>query len=149
MGDFLRLSLWSGGLGRQAQAGCRKRSFVIRVCCCHVFERNTALPRFVFSLITVKSLQLHGRRQIAEPHKYCLMRVIFFFGVCFLYFFCFSQVRNFVFIPYNTYIKPIHSATTIAPFVFSVGFGIIYSAIISKWGSTEFVSNKIRCTETL
>ena len=45
------------------------------------------------SLIIVKSLQLRGRRQIAEPRKYCLVRVIvFFFGVCFLYFFCFSQV---------------------------------------------------------
>ena len=34
------------------------------------------------------SLQLHGRRQIAEPRKYCLVCVIvFFFGVCFLYFF--------------------------------------------------------------
>ena len=28
------------------------------------------------SLIIVKSLQLHGRRQIAEPHKYCLVHVI-------------------------------------------------------------------------
>jgi len=23
------------------------------------------------------------RRQIAEPHKYCLVRVIVFFGICF------------------------------------------------------------------
>ena len=38
------------------------------------------------SLIIVKSLQLRGRRQIAEPCKYCLVRVIVFFGVCFLYF---------------------------------------------------------------
>ena len=54
-----------------------------------------------FSLIIVKSLQLCGCRQIAEPHKYCLVRVIvilwhvfslFFFFV----FFCFSQVRNSV-----------------------------------------------------
>ena len=34
-----------------------------------------------------KSLQLRGRRQIAEPCKYFLVRVIVFFGVCFLYFF--------------------------------------------------------------
>ena len=40
----------------------------------------------------VKSLQLRGRRQIAEPRKYCLVHVIVFFGVCFLYLFCFSQV---------------------------------------------------------
>ena len=39
----------------------------------------------------VKSLQLRGRRQIAEPRKYCLVRVIVFFDVCFLYLFCFSQ----------------------------------------------------------
>ena len=46
---------------------------------------------FYFSLIIVKSLQLRGRRQIAELRKYCLMRVIvfFFFAVCFLYLFCF------------------------------------------------------------
>ena len=53
------------------------------------------LCTIVFSLIIVKSLQLRGRRQIAESRKYCLMRVIVFFGVCFLYLFCFSQVRNF------------------------------------------------------
>ena len=53
----------------------------------------------VFSLIIVKSLQLRGRRQIAEPHKYCLVRVIVLFGVCFLYLFCFSQVGNLVKFP--------------------------------------------------
>ena len=35
----------------------------------------------------VKSLQLHGCRQIAEPRKYCLVRVIIFF---LWRFFCFS-----------------------------------------------------------
>ena len=54
------------------------------------------LCTIVFSLIIVKSLQLRGRRQIAEPRKYCLVRVIIFFDVCFLYLFCFSQVRNFL-----------------------------------------------------
>ena len=34
----------------------------------------------------MKSLQLHGRRQIAEPRKYCLVHLIAFFGMCFLYF---------------------------------------------------------------
>ena len=33
-----------------------------------------------------ETLQLRGRRQIAKPCKYCLVRVIFFFGVCFFYF---------------------------------------------------------------
>ena len=31
----------------------------------------------------MKSLQLRGRRQIAEPPKYCLVLVIVFFDVCF------------------------------------------------------------------
>ena len=53
------------------------------------------LCTIVFSLIIVKSLQFRGRRQNAEPRKYCLVRVIIFFGVCFLYLFCFSQVQNF------------------------------------------------------
>ena len=39
-----------------------------------------------------ETLQLRGRRQIAEPRKYCLVHVIVFFGLCFLYLFCFSQV---------------------------------------------------------
>ena len=49
------------------------------------------------------SLQLHGRRQIAEPRKYCLVCVIvFFFGVCFLYF-LFLTGWEFGLIPYNWY----------------------------------------------
>ena len=47
----------------------------------------------------VKSLQLRGRRQIAEPHKYCLVCVIVFFDVYFLYLFCFSQVEILVKFP--------------------------------------------------
>ena len=47
---------------------------------------NVFLCTIVFSLIIVKSLQLRGHRQIAEPRKYCLVRVIVFFSVCFLYF---------------------------------------------------------------
>ena len=57
------------------------------------------LCTIVFSLIIVKSLQLRGRRQIAEPRKYCLVRVIVFFDVCFLYLFCFSQVGILVKFP--------------------------------------------------
>ena len=41
----------------------------------------------------MKSLQLRGCRQIAEPHKYCLVHVIVFFGVYFLYFFFFVSHR--------------------------------------------------------
>ena len=59
------------------------------------------LCTIVFSLIIVKSLQLHGRRQIAEPRKFCLVRVIVFFEVCFLYLFCFSQVGILIKIPYK------------------------------------------------
>ena len=57
------------------------------------------LCTIVFSLIIVRSLQLRGHRQIAEPRKYCLMRVIVFFDVCFLYLFCFSQVEILVKLP--------------------------------------------------
>ena len=49
--------------------------------------------------LIVKSLQLRGRRQIAESRKYCLVHVIIFFGVCFLYLFCFSQVEILVKFP--------------------------------------------------
>ena len=48
----------------------------------------------VFFFIIMKSLQLRGHKQISESHKYCLVRVIVFFGVYFFYFFCFSQVEN-------------------------------------------------------
>ena len=61
-----------------------------------VFLCTIVSPYFI-----VKSLQLRGRRQIAEPHKYCLVRVIVFFDVCFLYLFCFSQVGILVKIPYS------------------------------------------------
>ena len=52
---------------------------------------------FYFSLIIVKSLQLRGRRQIAEPRKYCLVRVIvfFFLHVFFLFFFFVSHRLRF------------------------------------------------------
>ena len=41
-------------------------------------ERNCTTALCIFSLIIEKSLQLRRRRQIAEPHKYCLVRVIIF-----------------------------------------------------------------------
>ena len=96
MGDFLRLSPWSGGLDHYKNKNknwpvlCRKRNLVIRFCGCRVFkERRKTVAAFLyfFSLIIVKSLQLRGCRQIAKPRKYCLVCVIVFFGVCFLYFF--------------------------------------------------------------
>ena len=59
-----------------------------------VFLCTIVSPYFI-----VKSLQLCGRRQIAEPRKYCLVRVIVFFDVCFLYLFCFSQVGILVKFP--------------------------------------------------
>ena len=68
-------------------AGCRKRNLIIRVLLLSVFlresEKHCSLNLY-FSLIIVKSLQLRGRRQITEPCKYCLMRMIVFFGVYFL-----------------------------------------------------------------
>ena len=63
-----------------------------------VFLYTIVSPYFI-----VKSLQFRGRRQIAEPCKYCLVRVIVFFDVCFFYLFCFSQVGILVKILYNWY----------------------------------------------
>ena len=72
-----------------------------------VFLCTIVSPYFI-----VKSLQLHGRRQIAEPRKYCLVRVIVFFGMCFLYLFCFSQVEILVKFPTHIpFIKISHSWT--------------------------------------
>ena len=58
-----------------------------------VFEREkncTAVLR-IFSLIIVKSLQLCGRRQIAEPRKYCLVCVIVFLWCVFSLFLFFTD----------------------------------------------------------
>ena len=49
--------------------------------------KNLVAALLYFSLIIVKSLQLCGRKQIAESRKYCFVHVIVFFGMCFLYFF--------------------------------------------------------------
>ena len=57
--------------------GCNWDLGFLRVFLCIIVS-----PYFI-----VKSLQLCGRRQIAEPRKYCLVRVIVFFDVCFLYLF--------------------------------------------------------------
>ena len=59
-----------------------------------------------FSLIIVKSLQLRGRRQIAEPRKYCLVRVIVFLWrvfslFFFFFFFLFLTGWEFKLIPYS------------------------------------------------
>ena len=63
------------------ELGCNWELGFLRVFLCTI----------VFSLIIVKSLQLCGRRQIAKSRKYCLVRVIVFFGMCFLYFFLVSH----------------------------------------------------------
>ena len=60
--------------------------FVVLLPCFCESEKYCSRNLYFF-LIIVKSLQLHRRRQIAEPCKYCLMRVIVFFFVYFLYFF--------------------------------------------------------------
>ena len=50
------------------------------------------LCTIVFSLIIVKSLQLRERRQIAEPCKYFLVRVIVFYLAC-VFSICFVSHR--------------------------------------------------------
>ena len=95
---------------------CRKRSLATRFCGCRVFkERRKTVAAFLyfFSLIIVKSLQLRGCRQIAEPRKYCLVCVIVLFSVCFLYFFFFVSHR-----------LEFRSSTTLCPNIFSVQIAI-------------------------
>ena len=91
MGDFLRLSSWSGDLGRldcfvthcescaqDVKPFFGDQGFAIVV----VLKRlKYYTATLYFSLIIVKSLQLHECRQITEPRKYCLVRVIVFFVV--------------------------------------------------------------------
>ena len=55
-----------------------------------VFLCTIVSPYFI-----VKSLQLRGRRQIAEPRKYCLVRVIVFLWRGFSLFVLFLTGRNF------------------------------------------------------
>ena len=59
-----------------------------------------------FFLIIVKSLQLRGRKQIAELRKYCLVCVIIFFYMSFFYFIS-HKFGNFVVIPYTTFTQAI------------------------------------------
>ena len=88
MGDFLRLSPWSGGLGRR---DVENTAFVIRVLLLFLRDWNIVLLHLYFSLIIVKSLQLRGRRQIAEPHKYYVVRVIVFLWHVFSLFLFFTS----------------------------------------------------------
>ena len=62
-------------------------------------EKKLYYHTLYFSLIIMKSLQLHEHRQIAETRKYCLMHVIFFFfwGVYFLPFFFFFSLTDWKF----------------------------------------------------
>ena len=76
----------------ERELGCNWELGFLRVFLCTIVS-----PYFI-----VKSLQLLGRRQIAESRKYCLVRVIVFFDVCFLYLFCFSQVGILVKFPTQT-----------------------------------------------
>ena len=69
----------------ERELGCNWKLGFLRVFLCTI----------IFPYFIVKFLQLRGRRQIAESRKYYFVHVIVFFGVCFLYLFCFSQVEIF------------------------------------------------------
>ena len=72
---------------------------------CFCEREKTVAALLYSSLIIVKSLQFRGRKQIAEPRKYCLVHVIvFFFGVCFSLFFCFFKGWEFGFNSLHTYL---------------------------------------------
>ena len=75
------------------------QGFIVGFVAVFLRERKDYSRTLYYSLIIMKSLPLRGCRQIAKPCKYCLVRVIVFFSVCFLYFFCFSQVGNLVKFP--------------------------------------------------
>ena len=101
MGDLLRLSLWSEGLGRQAHlAHCGtafcNQDFLVWCGCCVIYrEKNIVAESYTLysSLIIVISLQLRGRRQIIKPRKYCLVRVIVFLWHMFSLFFVSHRLR--------------------------------------------------------
>ena len=69
-----------------------------------VREKNCSRTLY-FSLIIVKSLQLHVRRQIAEPRKYYLVHVIFFSLACIFYIFLFLTGWEVELIPYMNNLK--------------------------------------------
>ena len=60
-----------------------------------VRRKIVAAPYIYFSQIIVKSLQFRGCRQIAEPHKYCLVRVIVFLWHVFFLFVLFLTGWDF------------------------------------------------------
>ena len=97
MGDFLRLSPWSVSAQARAQDvenAILRLGFVVVVFLEREKKKHYSCTLY-FSLIIVKSLQLRGRRKIAEPRKYCLVRVNFFFTLWHVFsLFCFSQVGN-------------------------------------------------------
>ena len=114
MGDFLRFSPWSGGLGRQIQKkkifldlfGVENAIWLLGFWSCRVLYREKILQLHIlyYSLIIMKSLQLRRCRQITEPRKYCLMRVIVFFlwrVFSLFFFFLFLTGWEFGLIPYK------------------------------------------------
>ena len=90
MGYFLKLSLWSGGLGLCPSlcGRCKKHFLVIRVFVVVVFRetKNTVLPHLYFfpdnSEISATPWTC-GHRQITKSRKYCLVHVIVFLWLVF------------------------------------------------------------------
>ena len=96
-----------------------------------VFLCTIVSPYFI-----VESLQLRGRRQIAESRKYCLVRVIVFFDVCFLYLFCFSQVGILVKFPTLISLKEeILRKCDGSPQAIVVLAGLLSTRNLTKWSS--------------
>ena len=73
-------------------------------CSIYIYLENIVAARLYSlysSLIILISLQLRGRRQIAEPRKYCLVRVIVFLWRVFFSNFLFLTGWEFGLIPYT------------------------------------------------
>ena len=97
--DFVELSfIWSGLTTRPDPAPPENGVVVVFL---RVRGKTIATPCISFSPIIVKSLQLRGRRQIAESRKYCLVHVIIFLWRVFSLFFLFLIGWEFGFIPYT------------------------------------------------
>ena len=85
------------------------RVFIESVALSYIGRKKTLLPQVVLlnsSLIIVKSLQLRGHRQIAEPRKYCLVHMIVFLWHVFSLF-LFLTGWEFGEIPYRKYTREV------------------------------------------
>ena len=97
MGDLLKLGKISLARLAHCETDFGDLGFRVLPCFWEIEKIVAASCTLYSSLIIVKSLQLRGRRQIAESRKYYLVRVIVFlwhvFSLNFFFFFLFVSHR--------------------------------------------------------